>query len=136
MSEWEEIEEAIVEILNSEDAVSYNEKKREHHYGNPFLTAHQIALLLKEKFNHLKGIASRNVGGEGEGNRTIAWYIADQLSKKIKKQKNTGRIEGAFLSQTHFSALAFDKDNVKPTIVNNGNPLSMFRLREIKNIEK
>ena len=84
-------------------------------------------MLLKEKFNHPKGIATHNAGGEGNG--TIAWYIADRLSKKIKKEKNIGRIEGAFLSQTYFSALGFDKNKVKPTMVNNGNPLSMFRLR-------
>ena len=49
MSEWEEIEEAIVEILNGEDAISYNEKKREHHYGSPFLTVSSNRFAIKRK---------------------------------------------------------------------------------------
>ena len=113
------------------DILSTNARREtEHHFGPSFVTAYQLAILLKagcpavfERFGH-------PVGGRGAGDHVgFAQYIARQLSQRIRSGEITS-IEGRFLSYEHVRQLEFDDAGVPVIASSNGTRVSMFRCRE------
>lgn len=117
--------------LRITDILSHNASSEDgHHFGASFVTAYQLAILLKascpavfERFGH-------PVGGRGAGDHVgFAQYIAGQLSQRIRSGEIT-HIQGRFLSYEHVQQLEFD-DAGDPIIAALNNPrVSMFRYRE------
>jgi hypothetical protein len=71
------------------------------YFLRPYITAYQLAIDI-ERFEH--GTAADlgyPLGGRGSGGRTMAWYVARELSRQIKRASEAGLehdIEGAFIS--------------------------------------
>ena len=103
-----------------------------HHFGRPFVTAYQLAILFKEMFPEDFRRFGHPLGGEGSGEHySFTSYLAGQLSQKIKSGEILD-IEGSFLSNQRLREVAFtdDGDTVISSLTGSGFDLSMFRLRQ------
>ena len=125
---WEnnELERKIVEVLAS---VTYQDP--DHPYGRPFLTAYQLAILIKERFPKTFQRSSLPIGGKGSGVRyTFTSYLAGQLSRKIQNGEITN-IEGGFLSNRQLVKIEFNDEgeSVISSLTDSQYDLSMYRLR-------
>lgn len=124
MSDWKEhaLEEKIEELL---DTVPYYET--DHHFGRPFITAYQLAILFKERFPSTYESLGHPIGGRGSGEPySLPTYLARQLSQQIKNHK-IRNIEGRwFFSERQ--RLKFDCDSQQITA--SSNFVSMFRLKD------
>ena len=102
-----------------------------HHLGRPFLTAYQLAILLKK---HHPGDFERighEVGGRGSNlSYSLSGCLAGQLSRRIKSGEITD-IEGGFLSNCRLKLVQFDDygETVTSSMTGGTCDLSMFRLR-------
>lgn len=129
MSLWEEleIEEKIIQILREV-------KKRApiHHLGRPFLTAYQIAIKFAENYPDEVNRLNLPVGGVGTGqHRSLAQYIARELSQRIKKRQITS-VEGGFLSNDGIEELNFkfnNEETIQSSLKGDESALSLFRLK-------
>jgi len=124
MSKWGKlsIESKIIEILESAP------HDNEHHFGRRFLTSYQIAIQFSEKFPKAVDCIGGSIGGKGQGpESSMAKYLANQLSKRIKNGSLRNRIEGSFLHGKNLKRLKFNSGNqiVKATTKDR---YSMFRL--------
>ena len=117
-----DLERRIIDIL-SPDA----HRDTEHHFGPSFVTAYQLAILLKARYPAVFDRFGRPLGGRGSGDHVgFAQYIARQLSQRIRSGE-IADIEGRFLSYEHVRHLEFD-DAGDPVIASsNGTRVSMFR---------
>ena len=103
----------------------------EHHFGDPFVTAYQLAIEFALRYPVETQKIGMPVGGAGTGQRnSLSQYLAGELSKKIKSKAITD-IEGAFLYYGHIKDLRFaSKDGaVEASTFSVGFDLSMFRLK-------
>ena len=103
VSSWKRIgfEEKILRIL---DIQPY---EGDHHFGRPFLTLYQIAILFKNMFPEEFARFNEPLGGKGTGlHHSLSQYIARSLSGRIKKGliKN---IEGRFLYMSHIKTIQY-----------------------------
>ena len=110
MENWAEIRECINGIL-----------RRQHHHGTRcFLTTYQIAVLVNEKDNSLRG--ELPIGGMNAGRESFAGKIAKCLSNDIKRNEADG-LEMRFFSMNGLDSFSFDNGNVP-----SGSECSMFRI--------
>ncbi|MHB1680014.1 MAG: hypothetical protein ACYCTB_05825 [bacterium] len=114
MSIWEDcnFEKNIREILESAQSEG-------HHFGRQFLSAYQITIEFASKIKYQNDFkkTGMEIGGSGAGNKSMARYIANELSRRIKKVKGEEPeikdIEGAFLSNNHLFHVIFKDNNGK-----------------------
>ena len=131
MNKWHhlDIENKVTEILKDAPNVL-----KSHHFGQPFLTAYQIAVEFAQRYpNEFKQL-KLPIGGAGVGKQnSLAQYLAQQLSRNIKAERIT-HIEGGFLSNLHLHDISFDvKGRQKPirsSLTKTWFTLSMFRLKK------
>lgn len=126
---WEDnnLTEKLVEVLSG---VAYVDPHR--HFGRPFVTAYQLAILFKESFPHEFSRFGRPVGGKGVGVQfSLTSYLARQLSGRIKSGEIMD-IEGRFLSNRQVTRIEFDNDGetITSSLTDSQYDLSMFRLRD------
>lgn len=122
---WEEfqLEDKIFQIL---DVESHNP---DHHFGRPFQTPYQIAILFKALFPNDFSRIDKPVGGKGTGQKdSLAQYFANELSQRINKGLITN-IEGRFLHRKHLLTLQYDDEGkVVESSTMQAYDLSMYRL--------
>jgi hypothetical protein len=123
---WEanDLEEKVIEVLA--DVTYY---KPDHHFGRPFLTAYQLAILFKKRFPEEFGRFGHPIGGRGSGVQfTLASYLAGQLSGKIKSGE-IPNVEGGFLSNRKLRQIEFNDsgETVTSSLTESQYDLSMFR---------
>lgn len=126
MSDWQEysLQDKVVQIL-----AAVPPYKADHHFGRPYLSAYQIAIKLRQEFWEEIAQMGRPIGGAGSGEPSpLAWYIADQLSKRISQHEITN-IQGAFLRTDNVMNVAFNNDGerIEPSTLPY---LTLFRLSE------
>ena len=102
----------------------------DHHFGAPFFTAYQLAILLKARHPAVFESFGRPVGGRGSGDHVgFAQRLAGQLSRRIGSGQ-IANIEGRFLSYENVQRLEFN-DIGDTVVASTDNPrVSMFRYRE------
>jgi hypothetical protein len=103
-SNWEKykLSEKVLEILDIE---SYEPN---HHFGRPFVTAYQIAILLKKMFPDTFARLNQPLGGQGTGyHHSLAQYLARNLSQQIKRG-SLPKVEGRFINMQNIGAIAFN----------------------------
>lgn len=130
MTMWSsEVEETIRQAL---DEVTYAEPNREH-LGRPFVTAYQLAIKVHRIDDRLAGELGVEIGGEGVGKyNSLAQYLAQQLSRRIREDGAGYFVEGAQLSSVHAKSMTFrhsDGGEIINSNVSAGFDTSMFRLR-------
>ena len=115
----------ITEILSANAS-----SEDDHHFGASFVTAYQLAILLKASCPAVFGRFGHPLGGRGAGDNVgFARYLANELSRRIRSGE-IANIEGRFLSYEHVQHLKFD-DAGDPIVAAVENPrVSMFRYRE------
>ena len=100
-------------------------------FGRPFLTAYQLAILVKARFPNVFQNLGQPLGGAGTGeHNSFAQYLAGQLAIKIRNQALPD-IEGASLSNERLASIEFNDDGepVVSSLTGSGFPLSMFRYK-------
>lgn len=103
-SDWENyhLAEKLLRIL---DIQSYDPN---HHFGRPFLTAYQIAILFKNMYPETYVRLNKPLGGKGTGiHHSLAQYLARMLSLHIKNE-SLRNVEGRFLQMNNISSMTFD----------------------------
>ncbi len=101
----------------------------DHHFGRPFLTAYQLAILLKDRFPETFQNFGHPLGGRGVGvNFSFTSYVAGQLSRKINDGEITN-VEGGFLSNRQLVEIEFSDggESVVSSLTDSQYDLSMFR---------
>jgi hypothetical protein len=123
MTDWEKYDFAI-RVRDILKRVA-KEDTHGHHLGVRFLTGYQIAIEFNKLYPEDVKETGLLVGGRNTGKRvSLAQYIANQLSRRLKKkEKELSDVEGAFLSKRHVKKLVFSRDVVSST-----EDLAMFRL--------
>lgn len=127
MSIWKDfsIEVRVREILDVPP------RQPDHHFGRPFLTAYQIAILFAERFPGDHGLIGKRIGGKGAGpSQSLAKYLARELSARIKNHRLPG-IQGADLHGTHLKKLEYrSSEGDLESSTGSSSELSMFRLAD------
>ena len=123
---WEDndLEEKITQVLSD---IAYIEP--EHHFGRPFLTAYQLAILVKERFPESFERFGHPIGGRGAGVRySFTSYLARQLSVRLR-DNGIPSIEGRFLASLRLKDIEFCDGNVSvfSSLNDSQYDLSMFR---------
>ena len=125
---WAEhdLTEKVVDVLTN---VTY--ANQEHHFGRPFVTAYQLAILLKQRYPETVERIGLPIGGRGTGpGETLARYVARELSRRIANHQLSDTIEGSFLSNEKLTIIAFDDEGT--SIVSSSTDtqfdVSIFRL--------
>lgn len=100
-----------------------------HHFGRPFMTPYQIAIIFQQRFQQDFQTIGKPVGGKGIGQQdSLAQYIALELSKRIQDQRITN-IEGRFLHRANLHALQYEEGgSVIESSSMQAYDLSMYRL--------
>ena len=120
-----ELTDKLVEVLTN---VRYFNP--EHHFGRPFVTAYQLAILLKQQWPETVEHLGLPIGGRGSGpGETLARYIARELSRRISNHE-LSNIQGSFLSNEKLANIQFDDDGalITSSLTDSQIDLSMFRL--------
>lgn len=111
---------AILEDFASDDSG--------HHLGRPFVTSYQIAIEFDRRHSDIVKKLGYQVGGSGIGeHRSLAQYIAKQLSQRIKSQK-LAHIDGALISQRDVQSIRFSTG--LESSVNGAAGMAMYRLKD------
>lgn len=130
MSIWEQhdLTTKVVEVLHG---VHCNNDQ--HHFGRPYITAYQLAIELQRVYPDTADAIGKPLGGSGVGqHNSLAQYLANELSRRIKAQGADFPVEGAFLSNDNARSMTFtaaNGDAVTSSLVGTGFDLSLFRLR-------
>ncbi|SKA88611.1 hypothetical protein SAMN05443428_1099 [Caloramator quimbayensis] len=129
MSNWQvyNFENRIRDILSN---VNYSPNPF-HHFKRPYLSAYQIAIEFNRLYPNDVTKMGYVVGGDGSNtNKSLARYIANELSKRIKAGEITD-IEGAFISSNFLKEMVFDNNgqDVISSSLGSEYDLSMFRLK-------
>ena len=106
--------------------------KPDHHFGRPFLTAYQLAILFKHRFPEDFDTFGHSLGGKGSGAHfSFTGYLAGQLSQRIRKGENTN-IKVGFLSNAQLLKIQFKdrRETISSYLTGSQYNLSMFRLRD------
>ena len=127
MSLWQDyfFEARIRDILNVQPS------RENHHFGRPFLTAYQIAILFAERHPEDTDNIGKEIGGRDTGlSHSLAQYVARELSQRIRSRRLVG-IEGRFLHGTHLKSLEYrsHQGDVESS-TGTSSDLSMFRLAD------
>lgn len=130
MSVWAEhsVEDKVIEALKRVHPVS---AATPHHFGRPWVTAYQLAIIVDLLHPDLRQAMNSSVGGAGT-RKSLAQYLANQLSRRIKSDGADYPVEGAFLANDHVVDLAYETgagDKIHSSLTGSGYDLSMFRLR-------
>lgn len=130
MSIWAEnsVEENVIEALSPVRLVSASTP---HHLGRPWMTAYQLAIKVDIAYPDLRHALKSAVGGIGT-KKSLAQYLALELSRRIKKEGDNYPVEGAFLTNDHVTDLVYETgagDKIHSSLTGSGYDLSMFRLR-------
>lgn len=127
MSLWEDFsfEARIRDILDVAP------RRENHHFGRPFLTAYQIAILFAEGHPEDADSIDKEIGGRDTGlSHSLAQYVARELSQRIGAGRLVG-IEGRFLYGTHLKKLEYrSRRGDVESSTGTGSDLSMFRLAD------
>jgi hypothetical protein len=126
MSDWQQylLQDKIERILSA--VPEYTTK---HHFERPYLSAYQIAIKIAEQHPTEFAQMGRPIGGAGTGEPSpLAWYIADQLSKRIKSEEITN-IQGGFIRTDYMIDVAFNfqETRIEPSTLPT---LTIFRFSE------
>ncbi len=100
-----------------------------HHFGRPFLTAYQLAIVFKERFPTVFVSIGHPIVGRGAGvSFSFSSYLAGQLSRKIKNGEITN-IKGSFLSNQQLRNVEFsdEGESVISSLTDTQYDLSIFR---------
>ena len=85
------MEDKVVQVLSG---ITYHDPN--HHFGHPFLTAYQLAILIKERFPDTFLSFGHPIGGKDSGvSYSFTSYLAGQLSERIRDGTITN-VEGGF----------------------------------------
>lgn len=124
---------AELSVLTKVEEVLRQVPAGSHHFGQPWVTAYQLAIMLDHRYSDVRAALNTGLGGAGTGSHTsLAQYVARQLSGRIKSEGDTFPIEGAYLSNDHVASLNFVGPNgeaVTSSLTDSGYHLSMFRVR-------
>ncbi len=127
MSHWKEfsIEPRVRDIL------AVKARSKNHHFGRPFMTAYQIAILFAERYPEDSDKLGKKIGGRGSGvSDSLAKYIARELSRRVKNGHVPG-IEGRFLHGTRLRKLEYNSSRGRiESSSGTASDLSMFRLTD------
>ena len=123
---WEDndLDRKVEEVLSG---ITYYEPG--HHFGRPFLTAYQLAIIVRARYPETFRCFGHPIGGRGSGVRySFTSYLARQLSQKIRDLEITS-IEGGFLSNRQLVGIDFDDagEPVTSSSTDSQYDLSMFR---------
>lgn len=121
------MEDKVVQVLSG---ITYHDPN--HHFGHPFLTAYQLAILIKERFPDTFLSFGHPIGGKGSGvSYSFTSYLAGQLSEKIRDGMITN-VEGGFLANEKLEGIEFNDagDRVVSSLTETQYDLSMFRYTE------
>jgi hypothetical protein len=129
MASWSaDIEDVVRHVLTG---VTYAEFGRQH-LGRPFITAYQLAIMVRRLEPELA--SELEIGGEDVGqHRSLAQFLARELSQRIKREGDGYFIEGAQLASTDISTMRFRHPaghEIASSVISAGYDTSMFRLRE------
>jgi hypothetical protein len=125
MSQWEtyQFEQRIRTILRN---FQYNGDDLTH-FGQPFISAYQIAIVFAESHPEDFEKLGLPIGGRGTNeSNSLTQYIARELSTRIKSREITD-IEPAWFRRDYVEQLDFKYQN-KVISATNPAALSMFRL--------
>ena len=113
------------------DILSANASSEDdHHFGASFVTAYQLAILLKARYPAVFERFGHPLGGRGADDHVgFAQYIAGQLSQRIRSGE-IAFVEGRFLSYEQVQHLEFDDAGLPIIAASNRPRVSMFRYRE------
>lgn len=131
MSKWadHDMDDRILAILSD---VPINNPNG-HAFGRPFLTAYQVAIEFERRWPDAFVAIGKPLGGSGSGQYdTLAQYIANQLSRRIRDAHNDHPVEGAFMSNRRVHEFTFDMangDTLNSSSAGRTADLSMYRLR-------
>jgi hypothetical protein len=133
MSTWqsEQVETAVLAALAAVPMVR-DKRGDDHHFGRPYLSAYQLALMLREREPDLVDRVGKPMGGADSGEEhTLPGYLALQISGWIKRAGAACPIEGAFLARRDVVEISF-RDGTTPLVATfqDAYSLSLFRLRE------
>ena len=130
MNKWQEHEltAKLVQVLAGLQAGS------PHHFGQPYVSTYQLAIALEQKFPDLVAAIGKPIGGAHTGQETsLAQYISNELSKRIKVDRAAYPIEGALIADKYVKSMTF-KDGgggvIESSLAGSGFPLTLFRLRQ------
>lgn len=126
MSQWEtdEFEERIRTILRD---FQYSGSEL-NHFGQPFVSAYQIAIVYAERYPEAFRAINMPIGGAGTSlSNSLTQYIARELSGRIKSGE-IADIEPAWFRRDYVKHLDFTYQNETISATNPA-ALSMFRLR-------
>jgi hypothetical protein len=99
-----------------------------HHLGRPFVTAYQLAIEFDRRHGDIVKKLGYQVGGSGIGeHRSLAQYIALQLSQGIKTKRLADIIDGALISQRDVQSMRFSTG--LESSVNGAAGMAMYRLK-------
>lgn len=93
------------------------------------MTAYQLAIKLDRAHPEVKEALGWHIGGVGNGN-SLAQYLANQLSKRIKSEGDTCRVErgvpvhDAVTALLHFGA---EGQEIRSSLTGTGVDLSLYR---------
>ena len=126
---WEAncLEQKVIQVL---ERITYFNAS--HHFGRPFVTAYQLAILFKQRFPDEFDAFGHPLGGMGSGAQfSLTSYLAGQLSKRIGNGEITS-VEGRFLSNRQLLGIRFDDhgETITSSLTNSQYDVSMFRLRD------
>lgn len=101
--DWDSMRDELVTILKK--AEQYHS---ENYDMTCFLSAYQLAVLLKESAQIKISSIPKNIGGKGEGSYTsLSQYIANSLSKDIKNGPLKGIIAIEFFNKSGLEQFSF-----------------------------
>ena len=99
------------------------------HFGQPFVSAYQIAIDIAQYHPETFQALKRPIGGrDARANSSLAQYIARELSARIKAG-SIKDIEGAWLRRDYVQDILFTYES-QTIAASNLDALSLFRLRE------
>jgi len=99
------------------------------HFGQPFVSAYQIAIALAKHNPETIQALNLPLGGRDSGeNSSLAQYIARELSRRIKSG-SLKDIEGAWFQRDYVQDIIFSHEKQIIT-ASNLEALSLFRLRD------
>ena len=113
------------------DILDVEPRREGHHFGRPFLTAYQIAILFAERYQEDLDAIGKEIGGQGTGlSHSLAQYFARELSQRLRTGRLRG-IEGGFLHGTRLKTLEYcSPDGDVASSTGTASDLSMFRLAD------
>ena len=118
------MEDKVVQVLSS---LTYHD--RDHHFGRPFLTAYQLAVLIKERFPDTFHSFGHPIGGRDSGvSYSFTSNLAGQPSERIRNGTITC-VDGGFLSNEKLKEIEFNDagSSVFSSLTDTQFDLSMFR---------